>query len=122
VKRAGILLTLISVLVFVLAGVAMAALINGNNANNNLVGTPRADVIRGNGGNDNIRGRGGDDEVMGGPGGDYIHAVDKVEDDINCGRGRDVAKANPADDIEGGCERVIRAGKHVGDGPDPGGD
>ena len=104
------------------AGVALAALINGNSGNNRLVGTPRADVIRGNAGNDNIRARGGDDELMGGPGRDYIHAVDKVEDDINCGRGRDVAEANPADDIEGGCERVIRTGRHVGEGPDRGGD
>ncbi len=95
------MLTLISVLVFVLAGVAMAALINGNNANNNLVGTPRADVIRGNGGNDNIRGRGGDDEMMGGTGNNYILAVDHRKDDINCGRGVDRARANPRDDIEG---------------------
>lgn len=121
-KRAGIFLTLISVMVFVFAGVALAAFINGNNGNNNLVGTPRNDVIRGLGGNDTIRGRGGDDEMMGGTGRDYIRAVDRVEDDINCGLGSDRVRANPGDDIEGGCERVIRAGTRVGDGPDPGGD
>jgi len=86
-KRAGIVITLLSVLVFVLAGVAMAALINGNNANNTLVGTSRADHIWGYGGNDTIRGRGGDDEVMGGDGNDYIRAVDHRKDDIKCGRG-----------------------------------
>jgi hypothetical protein len=50
--------------------------------------------------------------------------VDRVEDDISCGPGDDVAKANPGDDIEtelGRCERVIRTGRPVGDGPDPGG-
>jgi Na+/proline symporter len=36
-KRAGIFLTLVSVLVFVFAGVALAAFISGNNDNNNLV-------------------------------------------------------------------------------------
>jgi Ca2+-binding RTX toxin-like protein len=106
-KRAGIFLTLISVLVFVFAGVALAAVINGNNGNNNLVGTPRADHIRGFGGNDTLRGRGGEDELMGGTGNDYI----------NCGPGNDRARANPGDDIKGGsCEKVIRAGQRVGGG------
>jgi hypothetical protein len=81
-KRAGIFLTLISVMVFVFAGVALAAFINGNNGSNNLVGTPRADHIWGNGGNDTIRGRGGEDELMGGTGNDYIRAVDHHTDDI----------------------------------------
>ena len=116
-KRAGIFLTLISVLVFVFAGVALAAVINGNNGNNNLVGTPRADHIRGFGGNDTIRGRGGEDELMGGTGNDYIRAVDHRKDDINCGPGNDRARANPGDDIKGGsCEKVIRAGQRVGGG------
>src|SRR5215212_9028659 len=97
-KRAGIFLTLISVIVLVFAGIALAAVINGNNGNNNLVGTPRGDHIRGFGGNDTIRGRGGADEMMGGP-------------------GNDRARANPGDDIKGGsCEKVIRAGQRVGGG------
>jgi hypothetical protein len=117
-KRAGVFLTLISVLVFVFAGVALAAIINGNNGDNNLVGTPTADHINGRGGNDLIRGRGGEDELRGNRGNDYIRAVDHRKDDINCGPGNDKARANPGDDIEtegGRCERVIRAGQRVGD-------
>jgi hypothetical protein len=64
-------------------------------ANNKLVGTPRADLIRGYAGHDEIYGRGSDDELMGERGNDYIHSMDKLEDDISCGPGNDVAKANP---------------------------
>jgi hypothetical protein len=119
-KRAGIFLTLMSVMVFVFAGIALAAVVNGNN-NNTLVGTPSHDVIRGFGGNDTIRGRGGDDELMGGTGNDYIRAVDRSEDHIFCGRGLDRVRANPGDNIEGSCERVVRAGKRVGGGHPGGG-
>ena len=119
-KRAGIFLALMGVLVLVFAGVATAAIINGNNQPNTLIGTPRHDVIRGHGGGDLIRGRGGEDDMFGGRGGDYIRAVDRREDDISCGRGRDKVRANRGDDIEGGCERVIRAGIRVDD--DDGGD
>ena len=118
-KRTGTFLTLMSVLVLVFAGVAAAAIINGNNGNNNLVGTPRADHIWGHGGNDLIRGRGGEDELMGGRGNDYIRAVDHREDDIKCGPGHDKARANPGDDIEtegGRCEHVVWAGQRVGGG------
>jgi Ca2+-binding RTX toxin-like protein len=69
-KRAGVFLTLTSLMVFVFAGVAVAAYITGNNGNNKLVGTPRADLIRGYAGHDKIYGRGGDDELMGGRGND----------------------------------------------------
>jgi hypothetical protein len=125
-ERAGIFLTLISVMVFVFAvfvfaGVAMAAIINRNDRSNTLIGTPRHDVIRGFGGGDTIRGRGGDDELMGGSGRDYIRAVDRREDHIFCGRGFDRVRANPGDDIEGCCERVVRGGRRVGDGHHGGG-
>ena len=115
-RRAGIFLTLMSVMVFVFAGVAVAAIINGNDGNNTLIGTPRHDVIRGFGGNDLIRGRGGEDDMYGGKGRDYIRAVDRREDDISCGPGHDRVRANPGDDIEGGCEHVMRAGIRVDDG------
>jgi Ca2+-binding RTX toxin-like protein len=120
-RRAGIFLTLMSVMVLVFAGVALAAVINGNDRNNTLIGTPRHDVIRGFGGNDTIRGRGGEDDMFGGRGRDFIRAVDRREDDITCGRGFDQVRANPGDDIEGGCERVVRDGIRVDDN-DGGGD
>jgi hypothetical protein len=41
VKRAGIFLTMMSVMVLVFAGVALAALIKGDDGPNTLEGTPR---------------------------------------------------------------------------------
>src|SRR5215218_3842593 len=99
-KRAGILLTLMSVLVFVFAGVALAALIEGDDGPNTLVGTPKGDAIYGFGGADRIEGRGGgdalrlgggSDEGYGERGDDLISAVDWSEDDIFCGPGSDRA-------------------------------
>ena len=115
-KRAGIFLALMGVLVLVFAGVATAAIINGNNQPNTLIGTPRHDVIHGYGGGDLIRGRGGEDDMFGGRGGDYIRAVDRREDDVSCGRGNDKVRANPGDDVNrANCERIIRAGIRVDD-------
>jgi Ca2+-binding RTX toxin-like protein len=121
-KRAGILLTLMSVLVFVFAGVALAALIEGNDRPNTLVGTPKGDAIYAYGGADHIEGRGGgdalylgggSDEAYGQRGDDYIGAVDGSVDDIYCGPGADRARANPGDNVAEGCERVIRDGIRV---------
>jgi Ca2+-binding RTX toxin-like protein len=121
-KRAGILLTLMSVMVFVFAGVALAALIEGNDRPNTLVGIPKGDAIYGYGGADRIEGRGGgdalylgggSDEGYGQRGNDYIGAVDGSVDDIYCGPGSDRARANPGDNVAEGCERVIRDGIRV---------
>jgi hypothetical protein len=122
VKRAGIFITLISVMVLVFAGVALAALIKGDDGPNTLVGTPKGDAIYGYGGADRIQGRGGADALYlgggqdhghGGHGDDYVRAVDRSKDDISCGPGSDRARANPGDDIEAGCEKVIRDGIRV---------
>jgi Ca2+-binding RTX toxin-like protein len=122
VKRAAIFLTLMSVMVFVFAGVALAALIEGNDGSNTLVGTPRGDAIYGYGGADRIEGRGGgdalrlgggSDEGYGERGDDYIRAVDGTEDAIFCGPGSDRARANPGDNVAEGCEKIIREGIRV---------
>jgi Ca2+-binding RTX toxin-like protein len=140
VKRAAIFLTLMSVMVFVFASVALAALIEGDDGANTLVGTPRGDAIYGYGGADRIEGRGGgdalhlgggsdegyggdgddrlhlgggSDEGYGGRGDDYIGAVDGSEDAIFCGPGSDRARANPGDNVAEGCERIIRDGIRV---------
>jgi hypothetical protein len=63
VKRAGIFLTLISLMVVVFAGVALAAVIKGNDRANYLVGTPTDDAIYGYGGADRIHARGGPDAL-----------------------------------------------------------
>ena len=70
-----------------------------------IIGTDRADVLRGTagadtilgrGGNDLLDGRGGNDRLVGGPG------IDRIV----CGRGRDVAVADPRDRLVRGCEVV----------------
>jgi Ca2+-binding RTX toxin-like protein len=122
VKRASIFITLISVMVVVFAGVALAAVIKGNDRANYLVGTSRDDAIYGYGGADRIHARAGDDALrLGGGsdkahgerGDDYISAVDGTEDDISCGPGSDRVRANPGDNVQEGCEEVIREGIRV---------
>jgi Ca2+-binding RTX toxin-like protein len=122
VKRAAIFLTLMSVMVFMFAGVALAALIKGNDGSNTLVGTPKGDAIYGYGGADLIHARGGgdalrlgggSDEGYGERGGDLISAVDGTEDAIFCGPGSDRARASPGDNVAESCERVIREGIRV---------
>ena len=121
-KRAAIFLALMGVMVFVFAGVALAALIEGDDGANTLVGTPKGDAIYGYGGADRIEGRGGgdrlrlgggSDEGYGDRGGDLINAVDGTEDAIFCGPGSDRARANPGDNVAESCERIIREGIRV---------
>ena len=121
-KRAGIFLTLISVMVLVFAGVALAALIKGDDGPNYLVGTPNDDTIYGYGGNDRIHARagsdalhlgGGSDKAHGKRGDDYISAVDRSKDLISCGPGSDRARANPGDNVQEGCEKIERSGVRV---------
>lgn len=50
------------------------AIINGNDEDNALDGTPGADLIRGYDGEDTLRGRGGNDTILGGDGTDSIDA------------------------------------------------
>ena len=97
--------------------------IEGDERPNTLVGTSNDDAIYGYGGADHIDGWGGDDTLhlgggkdkgRGGRGNDQIHAVDGSKDDIYCGSGSDGVKANPGDNVAGGCEKVIRVGKKVG--------
>ena len=97
--------------------------IEGNERPNTLVGTPDDDAIYGYGGADRIDAWGGDDTLRlgdgsdkgrGGRGNDQIHAVDGSKDDIYCGSGSDRVKANPGDNISGGCEKVRRIGRKVG--------
>jgi RTX calcium-binding nonapeptide repeat (4 copies) len=116
-----ILIILMSVMVVVFAGVALAKVINGDDNDNTLRGTNRADTIKGFGGDDSIRGRkgndtlilgSGEDEVIGGDGHDFINAVDSSQDFIGCGNGHDRVRMNPGDAlwIEHHCEKVIREG------------
>ena len=121
-KRAGIFVTLMSVMVLVFAGVALAAVIKGNDRANYLGGTSDGDTIYGYGGADRIHARAGDDALrLGGSkdkghgerGDDFINAVDGSEDFVSCGPGSDRASANPGDNVAEGCEQIIREGARV---------
>jgi RTX calcium-binding nonapeptide repeat (4 copies) len=122
-RRAMLLIVAMVAALVVGSGVALAKAINGNDRDNVLFGTQRADTIRGFGGEDVIFGQdGGDtliggrgqDEVFGGNDNDEIKAVDGSEDLVFCGLGRDRVRANPGDDLFN-CERVVRDGPRVGD-------
>jgi len=99
-------------------GAALAKTINGNDENNNLIGTDRSDVIRGFGGDDVIRGRGGpdvligglgDDKLLGGRGRDTIDAVDGLGGDfVGCGDKFDRVRADVGDIVSIDCEDVQR--------------
>ena len=125
-KKLLVLVTMVSVLGALFAGVALAKTVVGNDRDNRLVGTNSADTIKGKGGEDDIYGlRGqdrlysgtGEDDIEAGRGNDFIRAIDRKEDDVECGRGNDRARANPGDDVEG-CEKVVRDGPRVGDRDD----
>jgi Ca2+-binding RTX toxin-like protein len=96
--------------------------IKGDDKPNTLTGTPDADTIYGYGGADRIDAWGGNDTLrlgsgkdkgQGGRGNDYLRAVDGSKDTIYCGPGADRVRANPGDNVAGGCEKVTRAGKRV---------
>jgi Ca2+-binding RTX toxin-like protein len=119
-----ILIILMSVMVVVFAGVALAKVINGDDNDNHLVGTQHHDTIKGKGGDDHINARrgndtlilgSGEDEVFGNWGNDVIRAVDESQDFIGCGNGHDRVRMNPGDAlwIEHHCEKVIREGIRV---------
>ena len=121
-KRAGIFITLMSVMVLLFAGVALGAVIKGNDRANYLRGTSDGDGIYGYGGADRIHARAGDDPLrLGGGsdkghgehGDDFINSVDGSEDFVSCGPGSDRARANPGDTVAEGCEQIIREGVRV---------
>jgi Ca2+-binding RTX toxin-like protein len=122
-RRATLVLVAMVAVLVVGSGVALAKTINGNDRDNVLFGTERADTIRGFGGEDvifgldggdTLNGGRGQDEVFGGNGNDEIKTVDRSEDLIFCGPGRDRVRANRGDDLFD-CERVVRDGPKVGE-------
>jgi Ca2+-binding RTX toxin-like protein len=87
------------------------AIINGDQGDDRLSGTPDADVIRGRGGDDLVFGGSGDDDLMGGSGGDDIiggRGDDQLDgargkDDLSGGQGNDDLNGGPrADHLTGG--------------------
>jgi Ca2+-binding RTX toxin-like protein len=89
---------------------------NGSNGPDRLIGTNHADTLNGRGGADVIKGLRGRDTLTGGPGfdridggrgNDRINARDHHLDAIDCGRGKDVAIVDRAEDGVYDCERVV---------------
>ena len=70
------------------SGVALAALVEGNDRDNQLTGTRYADTIRAYGGEDLVWGLSGRDQISGGYGADYLYG-NGYGDTISGGRGLD---------------------------------
>ena len=88
----------------------------GGLGNDTIAGGGGGDVILGELGNDRLVGRGGKDRIVAGPGRnnlfgtggrDDLDAVNGKRDRVNCGRGRDTARADRRDRVRR-CERVQR--------------
>jgi len=87
--RAGTLLLVAMVAGLVLgSGVALAALVEGNNGDNTLRGTPKADTIHAYAGNDVVWALSGRDEIHGGHNADTLYG-NRHGDEIIGGNGTD---------------------------------
>ncbi|CAA9417648.1 MAG: hypothetical protein AVDCRST_MAG03-2310 [uncultured Rubrobacteraceae bacterium] len=114
--------TMTAALMFMLTlstGAAFAALVEGNNNDNTLFGTPRADTIEAYGGEDLVIGLKGKDRIYGGKGQDRLfggygddHIVSRdlnprgigQRDVVNCGPGHDTFVADLEDRVRDNCE------------------
>lgn len=143
-KRGVGLWALITVMLLaLLAGPALARVIQGTDGDDNIFGTRKNDRISGLDGKDLLVGRPGDDRLfgndgddilIGGPGGDVLvggkdrdilqgrqggdklDAVDRGQDFLNCGAGRDIAIVDPEDVVADNCERVQRVNTNASGG------
>ena len=79
------------------SGMALAALVEGNDRDNQLTGTNYADTIRAYGGNDLVWGLSGRDEVYGGYGADQLYG-NRYGDTIFGGKGTDRLYGGYGDD------------------------
>jgi Ca2+-binding RTX toxin-like protein len=88
----------------------------GNAGDDLLVGRSGRDRLSGGAGNDRLSGGRGNDRLtagpgrnrlLGGPGSDLLNSVNGRVDRLNCGSGRDIARADRRDRVRG-CERVRR--------------
>jgi WD40-like Beta Propeller Repeat/RTX calcium-binding nonapeptide repeat (4 copies) len=100
-----------------------------------IIGTRRGDVIAGLGGEDSINGQEGGDVICGGEGEQFLNGYggpdllipgpgrddvrshtgrdsislrDGARDRVKCGKGRDLVRADPIDEVASNCERVRR--------------
>ena len=109
-RKTGMMVAMVAVMVALFATAAYAATIEGNNRNNTLFETAGDDIIRGFGGDDVIDANNfsGDRDVLrGGFGNDTLLANDgDTLDSVFGGPGFDTCVVDSLAEIGGGCERV----------------
>jgi Ca2+-binding RTX toxin-like protein len=109
-RKTGMMVALVAVMVALFATAAYAATIDGNDNPNALFETDDDDLIRGFGGGDVIDANNyGDDEdiLRGGSGNDRLLANDgDTLDTVYGGPGYDICVVDARSEIGGGCEKV----------------
>ena len=108
-RRTGMMVAVVAVMVAMFATAAFAATIYGTSGNDTLWETPQNDRMYGYGGNDIIHAfehSGDTDKLYGGRGGDDLNGEDEDGfDRLEGGRGYDVCEGDPSDSFAG-CNEV----------------
>ena len=81
--------------------------LNGAAGNDSITGGTGDDRLSGGAGRDSITGGRGRDSINAGPGNDRVNSVDGRAETVDCGKGRDVVRADRRDRLKG-CERKRR--------------
>jgi Ca2+-binding RTX toxin-like protein len=109
-RKTGMLVAMVAVMVALFATAAYAANITGNDNANALLETRGDDLIRGEGGGDVIDANnfGGDTDVLrGGSGNDRLLANDgDTRDTVSGGPGFDICVVDARSEVGEGCEKV----------------
>lgn len=92
-----------------LSGGSGADRLSGGSGADRLSGDDGSDRLKGGRGNDRLVAGRGRNRLVGGPGNDYLNGENGRTDRLNCGGGRDSARADRSDRVRG-CERVRRRG------------
>ena len=113
-RKTGMVVAMVAVMVALFATAAYAATIEGNDRDNTLFETSGDDLILGRGGNDVLDANnfGGDRDILrGGTGNDTLLANDgDTLDTVNGGPGNDICVVDARSEVGGGCETVrVRA-------------
>lgn len=108
--------------------------INGFGGWDELWGGFDSDKVYGQAGNDTLHGEGGNDTLAGGPGADELRGADGVDvltgganddrlydrdgnaaerDRFNCGKGEDMVRADPTDQVSSSCENANLTGEDL---------
>jgi Ca2+-binding RTX toxin-like protein len=118
-RRMTLLFTAMAVALLLGSGTALAALVEGDNRDNTLTGTPMSDIIHAYGGEDRVSALEGRDTIFGGYGTDRLyggygddHLVSRdlnssgigQRDVVDCGPGYDTFAADYEDRVLDNCE------------------